>query len=249
MQTGPSPAPTTDPRPRLLLVDDDRKLCRLMASYLTPLGYEVDAAHSGPEALTRIHEPWQAILLDYMLPEMDGIEVLRRIRSQSDVPVLMLTARGDEPDRISGLDSGADDYLPKTMSTLELVARLRAVLRRTRSGPARVAAPAETGIWEIGPLRIDHPARTATLCGHPIVLTPVEYELLLCLAKAAGRVKTREDLLNEIRKRHYEVFDRSIDVHITALRRKLGDDPKNPRFIRTIRAAGYCLISPDAPLP
>jgi two-component system response regulator CpxR len=233
----------------LLLVDDDRKLCRLIVSYLTPLGFEVCVAHSGQDALARIDESWHAVLLDYMLPGVDGMEVLRRIRARSAVPVLMLTARGEEPDRIAGLNSGADDYLPKTMSTLELLARLRAVLRRAQAGTNPSNARGETGKLEIGPLHIDHPSRTATLSGTPLALTPVEYELLLSLGKAAGRVKTREELLGEIRKRHYEAFDRSVDVHISALRRKLGDDPKAPRFIRTVRSAGYCLIPPDAPLP
>lgn len=230
---------------RLLLIDDDSKLCRLMVSYLTPLGYEVAVAHSGAEGLERIGEPWHAVLLDFLLPEMDGMEVLRRIRLASTVPVLVLTARGEEADRIAGLELGADDYLPKTMSTLELVARLRAVIRRS-AAVSQVPPPQANDLLEVGPLRIHQPSRTASLRGSPLTLTPVEFDLLLCLGRAAGRVKSREELLNEIRKRHYEVFDRSIDVHISALRRKLGDDPKNPRFIRTVRSAGYCLISPDA---
>lgn len=235
---------------RLLLIDDDRKLCRLMVSYLTPLGYDVVVAHSGQEGLARISESWKAVLLDFMLPGMDGMEVLRRIRLQSHVPVLMLTARGEEPDRIAGLELGADDYLPKTMSTQELVARLRAVIRRSYLVPQAPAPP--TGVKDrlaIGPLHIHPGARSVTLHGHPLTLTPVEFDLLLCLGRFAGRVKTREELLSEIRKRHYEIFDRSIDVHISALRKKLGDDPKCPRFIRTARSAGYCLIDPHAVLP
>jgi DNA-binding response OmpR family regulator len=228
----------------LLLIDDDRKLCRLITGYLTPLGYAVTAAHSGPEGLALAQEKsWHAILLDLMLPGMDGFEVLKRIRHSNDVPVLMLTARGEEADRIVGLELGADDYLPKTFSSRELLARLRAVTRRSqRSTPA---APAEA-LLQIGPLHVHPDSRTAALHDQPLTLTPVEFDLLLSLAKAVGRIKSREALLEEIRERHYEVFDRSIDVHICALRRKLGDDPKHPRFIRTVRSAGYSLIHPDA---
>ena len=232
-------------RPRLLVVDDDRKLCRLIADYLDPLGYDVTTVHTGPEGVERATaEAWQAVILDLMLPGLDGFEVLKRIRRTSDVPVLMLTARGDEADRIVGLEIGADDYLPKTFSTRELLARLRAVTRRS----VRSAASAEEADAEIvvATLRIKPGARTAALGDQPLVLTPVEFELLLSLARAKGRVKTRDHLLEEIREREYEVFDRSIDVHISALRKKLGDDPKEPHFIRTVRAAGYMLIDPDS---
>jgi DNA-binding response OmpR family regulator len=232
-------------RPRLLVIDDDRKLCRLIADYLDPLGYDVTTVHTGPEGVERATaEAWQAVILDLMLPGLDGFEVLKQIRKTSDVPVLMLTARGDEADRIVGLEIGADDYLPKTFSTRELLARLRAVTRRS----TRAAASAQESYAEIviDTLRINPGARTAALGDHALVLTPVEFELLLSLARAKGRVKTRDHLLEEIREREYEVFDRSIDVHISALRKKLGDDPKTPHFIRTVRAAGYMLIDPDA---
>ena len=236
----------TSVRPRLLVIDDDRKLCRLITDYLDPLGYDVTAVHTGPEGVERAtEEEWHAVILDFMLPGLDGFEVLKRIRHTSDVPVLMLTARGDEADRIVGLEIGADDYLPKTFSTRELLARLRAVTRRVRSGKPQRDDDLEREIV-VGPLRIHAGARSVVLGDQPLVLTPVEYELLLSLAKAKGRVKTRDHLLEEIRDRDYEVFDRSIDVHISALRRKLGDDPKTPRFIRTMRAAGYMLINPDA---
>jgi DNA-binding response OmpR family regulator len=230
--------------PRLLLIDDDRKLCRLIASYLEPLGYEVAAVYTGPEGVERATaEPWQAIILDLMLPGMDGFEVLKQIRKTSDVPILMLTARGDEADRIVGLEIGADDYLPKTFSTRELLARLRAVMRRS---VIREQAPAaqETELTA-GPLRMNPSARVVVLDDKPLDLTPVEFDLLNCLLRARGRVKSREQLLEEIRDRNYEVFDRSIDVHISALRKKLGDDPKTPRFIRTVRTAGYMLIDPS----
>ena len=238
--------PSSDHPPgthRLLVIDDDKKLCRLISDYLEPLGYAVTTVHTGPEGVAAASgEAWEAVILDLMLPGMDGFEVLKRIRRTSDVPVLMLTARGDEADRIVGLEIGADDYLPKTFSTRELLARLRAVTRRAvRIKPA---APAEEVPEEIvvGGLRVCSATRTVQLDGEPVVVTPVEFDLLHSLAKARGRVKTREQLLDEIRDREYEVFDRSVDVHISALRRKLGDDAKNPRYIRTLRAAGYMLL-------
>jgi DNA-binding response OmpR family regulator len=240
-----------DGRTRLLMIDDDRKLCRLVGTYLQPLGFDVSAVHSGPEGVERAttsEAPWHAIILDVMLPGMDGFEVLKKIRQRSQVPVLMLTARGDETDRIVGLEVGADDYLPKTFSTRELLARLRAVLRRsvvTASATGVSTAPPEEIV--VGPLHINLGARSAALDATPLVLTPVEFDLLVSLAKAKGRVKTRESLLDEIRDRNYDVFDRSIDVHISSLRKKLGDDPKEPKFIRTVRSAGYMMVNPLAP--
>jgi len=229
---------------RVLLIDDDRKLCRLIADYLDGMGYSVSAVHTGPEGVeASTSAPWSAIILDVMLPGLDGFEVLKQIRRKSDVPVLMLTARGDEADRIVGLEIGADDYLPKTFSTRELLARLRAVTRRA----TRPVTPGTQAVAElvVGPLRVFPDARTATLNDASLTLTPVEFDLLACLARAPGRIRTREQLLEEIRERDYEVFDRSIDVHISALRKKLGDDPKEPRFIRTVRSAGYMLIPPE----
>ena len=227
---------------RVLVIDDDRKLCRLIKEYLEPLGYEVSAVHTGPEGVEQATgETWQAVILDVMLPGLDGFEVLKQIRRKSDVPVLMLTARGEEADRIVGLEIGADDYLPKTFSTRELLARLRAVTRRATRLPG-VETPQEI---VVGELRVNLDAHTAVLGDQPLVLTPVEFDLLASLARARGRVKTREALLEEIRDRSYEVFDRSIDVHISGLRKKLGDDPKEPRFIRTVRAAGYMLVNPE----
>ena len=224
------------------MIDDDKKLCRLITDYLSPMGYDVSTVHNGPEGAERAAaEPWQAVILDVMLPGMDGFEVLKRIRRQSDVPVLMLTARGDEADRIVGLEIGADDYLPKTFSTRELLARLRAVTRRATRPAAE--APAEL---VVGRLRVNTGSHVAVLEDRALELTPVEFALLASLARSRGRVKSREQLLEEVRDRNFDVFDRSIDVHISALRKKLGDDPKDPRFIRTVRAAGYMLINPDA---
>ncbi len=230
---------------RLLVIDDDRKLCRLIAGYLTPLGYAVTSVHTGPEGVEKATaETWSAIILDVMMPGMDGFEVLKAIRKTSDVPVLMLTGRGEEADRIVGLEIGADDYLPKTFSTRELLARLRAVTRRSARTVDKDAALAEL---VVGPLRVDPNTRTAAFGDKPLTLTPVEYDLLFALVRAKGRIKTREALIEDIRDRHYDVFDRSIDVHISALRKKMGDDAKNPRFIRTVRAAGYMLVEPDTP--
>lgn len=236
---------------RVLMIDDDRKLCRLIADYLAPLGFQVSPVHDGPSgvaAATMADAPWHVIILDVMLPGMDGFEVLRRIRAQRATPILMLTARGDETDRIVGLEVGADDYLPKAFSTRELLARLRAVLRRTQrpASPTNAEAPPEEIV--VGPLRLQPEARRALLRDTALVLTPVEYDLLLSLARARGRVKSRETLLDEIRDRNYDVFDRSIDVHISALRKKLGDDARAPRFIRTLRSAGYMLTDPDTDL-
>ena len=236
---------------QLLIVDDDQKLCRLLRNYLEPMGYDVATAHTGPDGLEKaLQGAWHAVILDVMLPGLDGLEVLRRLRQKSNVPVLMLTARGEEPDRIAGLEVGADDYLPKTFSTRELLARLRAVIRRTapNATAAYLAPPAETEVT-VGELRLAPASHTAWLGPEELVLTPVEYALLLSLAKAKGRVKTREQLMDEIAGRDYGAYDRSIDVHISALRKKLGDDSKTPRFIKTIRATGYLMVNPGKPTP
>jgi DNA-binding response OmpR family regulator len=237
-------------RTRLLMIDDDKKLCRLVTTYLEPLGFDVTVASTGPDGVERATAPdasWHAVLLDVMLPGMDGFEVLKRIRAKSQVPVLMLTARGDETDRIVGLEVGADDYVPKTFSTRELLARLRAVLRRSAASAAvSTAAEAPPTELVVGDLRVNLDARSAVLGATPLVLTPVEFDLLASLAKAKGRIKSREALLDEIRDRNYDVFDRSIDVHISSLRKKLGDDPKEARFIRTVRSAGYMLLNPGS---
>ncbi len=225
------------------MIDDDRKLCRLVAEYLGPMGYAVDAIHSGPEgAKAAAAGGIDVVILDVMLPGLDGFEVLKRIRAKSDVPVLMLTGRGDEADRIVGLEIGADDYLPKTFSTRELLARLRAVTRR---GQRRAAdAAEEVRMLEVGGLRLDFDTRTISLDGTSVDVTPVEFDLLAALARPPGRVRSREQLIEDIRDRHYDVYDRSVDVHISALRRKLGDDAKAPRFIQTVRSAGYLLRKP-----
>lgn len=229
---------------KLLLVDDDIKLCRLIRGYLEPMGYTISTAHTGPDGLAMaLDGEYDALILDVMLPGYDGFEVLKRLRAKSNVPVLMLTGLGEESDRIVGLEIGADDYLPKTFSTRELLARLRAVIRRSRITTARSKEEAESAVI-VGDLRVDPDSHEVSLSGKSIVVTAVEFDLLLSLARAAGRVKTRERLLLEVAERDFEAFDRSIDVHISSIRRKLGDDPKTPHFIQTIRGVGYMMLKP-----
>jgi len=230
-------------KPRILLIDDDRKFCRLLQDYLLPYGFDVEAVHSGPEGLeTARQQKHEAIILDGMLPGMDGFDVLRELRKTSSVPVLMLTARGEEVDRIAGLETGADDYLPKTFSTRELLARLRAVIRRAKLAPAgEDSVPADL---VAGELRLNEGSHVVTLADEPVELTAIEFVLLRELMRARGRVKTRSQLLDAAADREFEVYDRSIDVHISSLRRKLGDDPKSPRYIHTVRGFGYQLTAP-----
>lgn len=232
---------------KILIVDDDKKLCRLVADYLAPMGYDVEAAHNGSQGLQMILSgDYQAVILDVMMPGMDGFEVLKRLRMESDIPVLMLTARGEETDRIVGLEMGADDYLPKTFSSRELLARLRAVTRRYSRSERPAATEVTDKVLIFGNLRIDQNSRTVRLGAKTLILTPVEYDLLTSLAMSPGRVLTRDQLLDSVAGRNYEVFDRSVDVHISSLRRKLGDDPRNPRFIQTVRSAGYMFKDPGA---
>jgi DNA-binding response OmpR family regulator len=245
-----TPPSSTEPAAgpsRVLIIDDDRALCVLLRDYLAPFGYAVSYAHTGPAGVEMaVAEPWHAIILDVMLPGFDGFEVLKQIRRQRDVPVIMLTARGDEADQIVGLEMGADDYLPKGSSSRQLLARLHAITRRASLAAAQAAAVPVDEIV-IAELRVNPAARTAALGVEPLTLTPGEFNLLLSLARAKGRVKTREALLEECRDREWEIFDRAIDVQVSALRKKLGDDPKSPRFIRTVRSAGYMLVDPNAP--
>jgi len=209
---------------RILVVDDDEKLAGLIREYLTPIGYDVTLRHRGDEGLaTAQEEHWDAVILDVMMPGMDGFEVLRELRKSSDVPVLMLTAMGDESDRIVGLEMGADDYLPKTFSTREL----------KQSRESLVADG----------LVVNDAEHTVILDGEPLELTALEFAILLSLMKANGRVKSREQLIEEVSERKFDIFDRSIDVHISALRKKLKEDAREPRFIRTVRAVGYQLVA------
>lgn len=229
---------------RLLVIDDDTELCQLVADYLRPMGFEVEAEHAGiPGARRALDEAWHAIILDVMLPDIDGFEALRRIRQTSKTPVVMLTGRGEEVDRVVGLELGADDYLPKTFSSRELLARLRAVIRRAGWVSETTPRTVEKEIV-VGSLRIHPDSHRVVLGDAPMTLTPAEYGLLLSLARAHGRVKTREQLIEEVSDREWDVFDRAIDMHISSLRKKLGDDPRNPQFIRTVRGYGYQLMAP-----
>lgn len=226
----------------VLLVDDDRKFCRLVSHYLRPHGYEVACAHTGSDGLDMaLSGSFHVVVLDVMLPGMDGFDVLRRLRRESDVPILMLTSRGDETDRIVGLEMGADDYLPKTSSTRELLARLRALTRRAfewvREDSPELAEPVV-----VGRLRIDPGPRVATLNDAVLELTRMEFDLLMLLARGAGRVLSRDQLLRSAAGRDHSFFDRSVDVHVSSLRRKLGDDPEHPTHIKTIRGVGYMFL-------
>ena len=223
------------------MIDDDVKLCRLVRDYLAPFGFSVEAAHTGTDGLAKVKDRnYQAVILDVMLPEMNGFEVLKQLRGFSAVPVLMLTALGDESDRIVGLEIGADDYLPKTFSTRELLARLRAVTRRSQMATGQNQT--ENKEIVVNDISINAVAREVVQNGQQVILTALEFDLLLCLARFKGRILDRDTLLDEIAGREYDIFDRSIDVHISSLRRKLGDDPKNPRYIKTIRSVGYMLV-------
>jgi len=238
-----------DTKPRILIVDDNALIAELVETRLRIEGMMPTKCAGGREALAALSaEQYDAVILDIMMPEMDGLEVLRQLRATSHVPVLMLTGLGEESDRIVGLEMGADDYLPKTFSTRELLARLRAVIRRSRITAARIAASAANDKDEIptvvGNLRIERDKRIVTLNDKPISLTAVEFDLLLALARAPGRVKSREQLLLEVADRDFEAFDRSIDVHISSIRRKLGDDARSPRWVQTVRSVGYRLVNP-----
>ncbi len=240
----PGQRPADPEAGRILLIDDDVEFGELLGEYLQSVGYQTEAVHRGDAGVERaLDGGWLAVVLDVMMPGMDGFEVLKAIRASSDVPVLMLTGRGDETDVVVGLEVGADDYLPKTSSMRQLLARLRAVMRRS-GGAVRDGGGFEADLV-VGELRVCPSTRRCLLGDEMLDLTPVEFEVLAALARARGRVRSRDALLAEIRDREYEVFDRSVDMHISALRRKLGDDAKNPRFIRTYRSAGYMLIDPE----
>jgi len=224
----------------VLVIDDDARLSEMVASYLSARGLEVGTRADGATGLRALlEEAFDVVVLDVMLPDRDGFEVLRALREKSDVPVLMLTARGDDSDRIVGLEMGADDYLPKPFNPRELLARLRALLRR-----ARRAAPAERDRLEFGRLVIDRLAREARVDGERRELTSHQFALLLALAERPGRVLSREQLFQIVRGDELDAFDRSIDVHISRIRAALEVDPKAPRLIQTVRAVGYVFTPP-----
>lgn len=236
--TGTAPGPML----RVLLVEDDEKLARLTARYLELHKVTTDLAADGETALHMARGGvYDAILLDLMLPGVGGIEVCRRLRAASDVPILMITARGEEADRILGLEVGADDYLAKPFSSPELLARIRAHVRRARGN-----FPKRSPTIEVGYLRLDLDRRAATLAGRELVLTPHEFSVLLTLAETPGQVLAREQLIARTGGIAEDTGDRAVDVAISRLRQKLGDDSRNPRMVITVRGAGYLLARPGS---
>jgi DNA-binding response OmpR family regulator len=218
---------------RLLLIEDDSRLADMVSEYLGKAGFQVIHAENGRRGLA-LHgrEPVDAVILDLMLPDADGLEICRMIRARSDSPILMLTARGDPTDRVIGLEMGADDYLPKPFEPRELLARLRAILRRRRAGP-------EPDVLRYGRLEIDRGAREVRLDGATRALTGYQFALLLALAEHAGRVMSRDALMDLIKGEQIEAFDRSIDVHVSRIRAAIEDDPRKPRRVITVRGMGY----------
>jgi len=230
--------------PRVLMIEDDLRLGAMVTAYLADAGFAVQQAADGATGLAalgpadaRRAPPFDLVLLDLMLPDADGLDLCRRIRAVSDVPIVMVTARGDTADRIVGLEMGADDYLPKPFEPRELLARMRAVLRRRAGGGA--AAPAAADVMRFGRLEIDRGAREVRVDGHPRPLTSHQFELLVALAERAGRVLARDQLMELVRGEALEAFDRSIDVHVGRIRAAIEDDPRHPRRVITVRGAGY----------
>jgi two-component system, OmpR family, phosphate regulon response regulator OmpR len=229
---------------RILIVDDDPRLSEMVSEYLGNAGFRATVAPTGSEGLARLaREPFDALVLDLMLPDMDGLEVCRRVRAAADaphagIPILMLTARGDATDRIVGLELGADDYLPKPFEPRELLARVRALLRRSGVGTGAVH-PVRNDVLRFGRLEIDRGARAVRVDDEPRLLTAYQFALLSALAVHAGRVLTREAIMDLVSGEPLEAFDRSIDVHISRIRQAIEDDPKKPRRIVTVRGAGY----------
>jgi two-component system phosphate regulon response regulator OmpR len=224
----------------VLIVDDDVRLASMLSEYLSRAGFAVDTRHSGRAGLAAVVNPgrggrtYDAVVLDVMLPDLDGLEVCRQLRASTDIPILMLTARGEETDRIVGLELGADDYLPKPFNPRELQARLKAILRRHRRSDS---VGGDT--LRFGRLEIDGGARSVRIDGVTRTLTSYQFELLLVFARHAGRVLSREQLMDLMRGAELEAFDRSIDVHVSRLRAALEDVPSEPRRIITVRGAGY----------
>ena len=217
---------------RILLIEDDSRLAAMVSEYLGGSGYRVTTAASGAGGLERLgKEPYDALVLDLSLPDMDGLEVCRRLRAHWDLPVLMLTARGDAMDRIVGLEIGADDYLPKPFEPRELLARLKAILRRGKLSQSK--------LLRFGRLEIDRDARAVRVAGVEKTLTSFQFGLLVTLAENAGRVLSRDALMDLLKGAKLEAFDRSIDVHISRIRAAIEDDVKKPRRIITVRGAGY----------
>jgi len=226
----------------VLVVDDDVELCGLVQEYLTAEGFSLKTFHDGEKGLEQaLTNQYALVVLDVMLPGINGFEVLRRIRSVSKIPVLLLTARGEDVDRIVGLEIGADDYLPKPFNPRELVARIRAILRRAKPGNAANDVPE---VLIVGDVELDPASRSVLRAAQPVDLTSVEFNLLEVLLREAGRVVTRERLVNAVLGRKFMAFDRSIDMHVSKVRRKLGDSEDSSDHIKTIRGVGYMFARP-----
>jgi two-component system response regulator CpxR len=230
---------------QILIIDDDVALCELVTEYLEPLGFEIESVHRGDTGAERaLAGRCSLVVLDVMLPGLNGFEVLRRIRAESKVPVLMLTARGDDVDRIVGLEIGADDYLPKPFNPRELTARIRAILRRAKSNePGSYGA---TKKLTVGDVELDSGTRAVSRAGEGVELTAVEFDLLEKLLRAAGQIITREELSKAVLGRSSSPFDRSIDMHISNLRKKLGHHSGATERIKTVRGVGYIYAQPSA---
>jgi two-component system, OmpR family, response regulator CpxR len=227
---------------RILVIDDDVELCGLVTEYLEPEGFQVEAVHDGERGLERaLAGDHLLVVLDVMLPKMNGFDVLRRMRSTSRMPVLLLTARGEDVDRIVGLEIGADDYLPKPFNPRELVARIRAILRRTR---AAEGSPGD--ILRVGNVELNPATRTVLQDGNNVELTSVEFNLLQVLLQEAGQVVSRERLVDSVLGRKFSPFDRSIDMHVSKVRKKLGDTDSGADYIKTVRGVGYIFTRPPA---
>ena len=223
---------------QILIIDDDVALCELVTEYLEPHGFQIRSVHRGDTgAEVALSGDFAIVVLDVMLPGLNGFEVLRRLRAESKVPVLMLTARGDDVDRIVGLEIGADDYLPKPFNPRELVARIRAILRRSQTAPA--SEHDQPAALTAGDIELDLGTRVVRRAGQVVELTAVEFDLLEKLLRAAGRIITREELSKDVLGRSTSPFDRSIDMHISNLRKKLGHQLGDVERIKTVRGVGY----------
>lgn len=244
LSTNRSEKPTETAGKRILVVDDDVELCELLAEYLKPEGFQIEAAHNGTAGVERaLNSEFALIILDVMLPGLKGYEVLRRIRARSATPVIMLTARGEDVDRILGLESGADDYVPKPFNHRELLARIQAVLRRSLP-PSDDPTHHRLEHIAVGDVELDEGSRAARCGNRSVELTSVEFALLACFLKAPGRVIGREELVKSVLGRELSPLDRSIDVHVSNLRRKLGPAPGGGERIKAIRGIGYVFVRP-----
>jgi len=231
--------PNEPSKKRILIADDDAELCALVAQYLSPEGFLVDVVHNGTQVAERAGSgDYALVVLDVMLPGIDGFEVLRQVRMRSRTPVLMLTARGDEQDRIRGLEMGADDYLPKPFNPRELLARIEAVLRRSKHDPAETDVAASERLVA-GDIELDKGARVVRRAGKEVELTTVEFDLLEKFLTSAGSVMSREDMVRAVLGREFSPFDRSLDTHVSNLRRKLGPGPDGAERIKGVRGIGY----------